>query len=82
MNKSPLDINNDAKLFIDIQVWKYFQSKHMQKFATKEEAKKIIDKIIYTYNRLIAPEHVRLDNSSLEAKTAWFNSVEIDYIKE
>ena len=82
MNKSPLETNNDSKLFIDIQVWKYFQSHGIEKFETKEDAKKIINKIIYAFNTQIAPEHERLANSNPEAKTAWFNSVEVDFTKE
>lgn len=58
---------------------KYLKSVNRGEFNSDAEAKNILDKIIETYNKLIAPEHNRLDDSTTEAKAAWFNSIEIDF---
>jgi hypothetical protein len=78
-NKSIEEIKNDYHLFIDIQMGKYLKSVNQSEFQSEKEAQNILSKIIEAYNNLIATEHDRLDNSTTEAKAAWFNSVEIDF---
>jgi len=78
-NKSIEEIKNDYHLFIDIQMGKFLKSANQSEFQSEKEAQNILGKIIEAYNNLIAPEHNRLDASTPEAKTSWFNSVEIDF---
>lgn len=79
MKKSIEEIKADYHLFIDIQMGKYLKSVNRGEFNSDAEAKNVLDKIIETYNKLISPEHDRLDNSITEAKASWFNSIQIDY---
>jgi hypothetical protein len=79
LNKSIEEIKNDYHLFIDIQMGKYLKTVNRSEFNSEDEAKNILSKIIEAYNNFIAPEHDRLDNSPIDAKTAWFNSVEISF---
>lgn len=81
MNKTQSieEIKNDYHLFIDIQMGKFLKSVNQTEFQSEKEAQNILGKIIEAYNTLIAPENDRLDNSTTEAKAAWFNSVEIDF---
>lgn len=79
MNNSIEQIKADYHLFIDIQMGKYLKSVNRSEFNSDAEAKNILDKIIESYNKQIAPEHDRLDNSTNEAKAAWFNSIQIDF---
>ena len=69
----------DYHLFIDIQMGKYLKQVRRTEFKSEIEAKTVIGKIIESYNKFIAPENDRLDNSGNEAKTAWFNSVEAEF---
>jgi len=82
LNKSIEKIKADYHLFIDIQVAKYLKSVKQSEFQTEQEAQNILGKVIKAYNRIIAPEHERLDNSTNEAKASWFNSIQIDYSEE
>jgi hypothetical protein len=79
LKKSIEEIKNDYHLFIDIQMGKFLKSVNQSEFHSEKEAQNILGKIIEVYNNLIAPEHDRLDNSTVEAKTVWFNSVEINF---
>jgi len=72
-------IKADYHLFLDIQIGKYFKLAKRSDFKSDAEAKIVLRVIIDTYNSQIASQHLRLDNSSTEAKTAWFNSVEIEF---
>lgn len=72
-------ITSDYHLFVDIQMGKYFNSVNKKEFSNEEEAKTIIGIILQTWNNKIAYQHKRLDTSTIEAKTAWFNSVDIDF---
>lgn len=58
---------------------KYLKSVGRSEFISEIEAKKILGQIVETYNSVIASDHNRLDNSSIESKTSWFNSVEIKF---
>ncbi|MCL6099372.1 MAG: hypothetical protein M1391_12435 [Bacteroidetes bacterium] len=78
-NKPIEEIKNDYHLFIDIQTGKYLKSANQSEFQSDQEAQNILGKIIDAYNNLIAPEHDRLDNSTVEARAVWFNSVDIDF---
>lgn len=80
MNNSIEQIKADYHLFIDIQMGKYLKSVNRSEFNSDAEAKNVLDKIIESYNKQIAPEHDRLDNSTNEAKAAWFNSVQINFL--
>lgn len=78
-NKPIEEIKNDYHLFIDIQRGKYLKSVNQSEFRSDQEAQNILGKIIEAYSNLIAPGHERLDNSTIEAKATWFNSLQIDY---
>ena len=80
MGKSIEEIKADYHLFINIQMGKYLKSFNRSEFNSDAEAKNVMDKIIETYNKLIAPEHDRLDHSTNEAKAAWFNSIQINFL--
>lgn len=73
------EIKTDYHLFIDIQMGKYLKSTHKSEFSSDEEAKFVIGRILQTWNDKIAHQHLRLDNSSIESKTSWFNSIDINY---
>ena len=77
--KSIDEIKADYHLFIEIQMGKYFRSINKSEFSDEAEAKFVLDKIINAYNQKIASEHLKLDNLNPAAKTAWFNSIEIDF---
>jgi hypothetical protein len=77
--KSIEEIKADYHLFVDIQMGKYFKLKNKSEFSNEEEAKKILGAIVEAYNKNIAANHVRLDNSDKTAKVSWFNSIEIDF---
>lgn len=79
-SKSIEEIKNDYHLFIDIQMGKFFKLVNQSAFLSEQEAQNILSKIMESYNKLIAHEHLRLDNTTIEAKTAWFNSIEIDFL--
>ncbi len=72
-------IKADYNLFIDIQIAKYLKTVNKDSFSNDSEARTVIEKVIKTYNEIIAPEHLKLDNLTLSAKTAWFNSIEVNY---
>ncbi|MBU0560432.1 MAG: hypothetical protein KKG93_12785 [Bacteroidetes bacterium] len=72
------NIKADYRLLVDIQMGKYLRSVGRSEFISDTEAQYVISIIIAAYNDVIASNHERLDNSDLEDKTAWFNSVEID----
>lgn len=78
-NKPIEQIQQDYHLFLDIQMGKYLKSVNRSEFNSEDEAKNVLGKIIDAYNTLIAPKHDRLDNSTTETKTDWFNSVEINF---
>ena len=77
--KSIDQIKTDYNLFIDIQIAKYLKTVDKDSFSNDREARTVIEKIIEAYNKIIAPEHLKLDNLTLSAKTAWFNSIEVNY---
>ena len=58
---------------------KYLKSCGKNEFNSDKEAQAVISKIIQTWNQKIADEHLRLDSSTKEAKTAWFNSINIKF---
>jgi hypothetical protein len=72
-------IKADYNLFIELQIKKYLEQCGKDKFSTNDETKAVVDKIVAVWNSEIADQHERLDNTDLEAKTEWFNSVEIDF---
>jgi len=78
-NKTIEEIRADYHLFIDIQMGKYLKQVKRESFQSKDEAQKVLGKIIDAYNNKVAAQHERLDNSSLEAKVAWFNFIEINF---
>ncbi|MBU0558913.1 MAG: hypothetical protein KJ799_10565 [Bacteroidetes bacterium] len=80
--KSINEIRVDNNLFVDIQMGKYLKKFSKSDFDSEREAQMVTGKIIASWNGEICHEHERLDNSSLESKTAWFNSVEIDFDKD
>jgi len=77
--KSIDEVKQDYHLFIDIQMGKYYKSANKNAFDNEAEAKLVLDEIIKVYNAKIASEHLRLDNLKLDAKAAWFNSIEINF---
>ncbi|MCF7859522.1 MAG: hypothetical protein K9N07_09430 [Candidatus Cloacimonetes bacterium] len=77
--KSIEEIKADYHLFIDIQMGKYFKQSNKECFDNDDEANLILGKIVQIWNSKIADNHARLDNSDLSSKSAWFNSVEIDF---
>jgi hypothetical protein len=79
LNESIEKFKKDYHLFIDIQMGKYLKSVNQSEFQSDKEAQNVLGKIIEAYNELIAPEHDRLDNSTTEAKAAWFNSIQINF---
>ncbi len=77
--KSIEEIKADYQLFIDIQLGKYLKQTGKSEFSNHEEAGFVMNKIGEAYNKEVAAEHLRLDNLNKEAKTTWFNSIEIDF---
>ncbi len=82
MMKSIEEIKADYHLFIDIQMGKYLKNVNKSEFSNDSEAKLVLDKIVEAYNQKVASDHLRLDNLNNAAKTAWFNSIELDFRKE
>jgi len=72
-------IKADYHLFVDVQMEKYLKKNKKTEFSSENEARLVIAKIIEAYNTTIAPEDKKLDNYTLKAKRAWFNSVNIDF---
>ena len=72
-------IKEDYHLFIDVQIGKYFKQTGKNEFSSEGEVKTVLAKIIEVYNNLIAPEHERLHHSTTEAKTAWFNTIHVNF---
>jgi hypothetical protein len=73
------NLTADYHLFIDIQMGKYLRSVNKNEFSSDDEAKLVIGKILQAWNDKISNKHNQLDNSTTEAKTAWFNSIDIDF---
>lgn len=77
--KSIEEIKADYHLFFDIQMGKYFKQSNKESFDNDDEANLILGKIVQIWNGKIANDHDRLDNSDLTSKSAWFNSIKIDF---
>lgn len=82
MMKSEIQLSADYNLFIKIQMDKYFKIAAKTEFSSEAEAKLILDRIVSAYNEKIASDHLRLDNLNDHAKQKWFESIEIDFLKE
>ncbi len=80
--KSVKEIKADYQLFIDIQIDKYLKQAGKSKFSDDDETGFVMMKIIEAYNLEVAAEHLRLDNLNKAGKTAWFNSIEIDFSED
>lgn len=70
---------DDMYHFKKIQSWRYFQTKKKKEFTSEEEVTKVIAIINDAWNKHIAPEKEKLDNSTVEEINKWFDSIDLDF---
>jgi hypothetical protein len=81
MKRKLEDIQKDYRLFLDIQMGKYYRKVNRTEFKSEDEAKTVINAVIGAWNKLIAPQKDKHDNLDDAGVVSWFNSIEIDFEK-
>ena len=77
--KADLPLMDDINHFRNIQLEKYFTANNKNGFSNIEEVNKVLQLIGDAWNKHIVADMERLDTSSAEVKTKWFESIEIDF---